>query len=154
MATFVLEIGSEELPARFLAGEEAELAARFTAALQEASVEHGALRTMSTPRRAIVIIEDTPRLRDAVRDFHARVADDVTALLERGEMPPALGEYALDFAGVEFMDSSGIGLVLGRYRLMQEMNGKLVLRAMPPHIRRVMRVAGIASLEIEEESRV
>ena len=61
---------------------------------------------------------------------------------------------ALDFAGVEFMDSSGIGLVLGRYRLMQEMNGKLVLRAMPPHIRRVMRVAGIASLEIEEESRV
>ena len=47
-----------------------------------------------------------------------------------------------------------IGLVLGRYRLMQEMNGKLVLRAMPPHIRRVMRVAGIASLEIEEESRV
>lgn len=56
--------------------------------------------------------------------------------------------------GVEFMDSSGIGLVLGRYRLMQEMNGKLVLRAMPPHIRRVMRVAGIASLEIEEESRV
>lgn len=58
------------------------------------------------------------------------------------------------FSGVEFMDSSGIGLVLGRYRLMQEMNGKLVLRAMPPHIRRVMRVAGIASLEIEEESRV
>ena len=25
----------------------------------------------------------------------------------------------LNFAGVEFMDSSGIGLVLGRYRLMQ-----------------------------------
>ena len=40
------------------------------------------------PENAIVIIEDTPRLRDAVRDFHARVADDVTALLERGEMPP------------------------------------------------------------------
>lgn len=31
------------------------------------------------PENAIVIIEDTPRLRDAVRDFHARVADDVTA---------------------------------------------------------------------------
>lgn len=59
---------------------------------------------------------------------------------------------ALDFAGVEFMDSSGIGLVLGRYRLMQEMNGTLSLRAMPPHIRRVMRVAGIASLPIEEEN--
>ena len=60
----------------------------------------------------------------------------------------------LNFAGVEFMDSSGIGLVLGRYRLMQEREGSLVLCAMPPHIRRVMRVAGIANLEIEEESRV
>ena len=58
----------------------------------------------------------------------------------------------LDYKDVTFMDSSGIGLVLGRYRLMQELNGKLVLRAMPPHIRRVMRVAGIGSLEIEEES--
>ena len=60
----------------------------------------------------------------------------------------------LNFAGVEFMDSSGIGLVLGRYRLMQEREGSLVLCAMPPHIRRIMRVAGIANLEIEEESRV
>lgn len=60
----------------------------------------------------------------------------------------------LNFAGVEFMDSSGIGLVLGRYRLMQEREGSLVLCAMPPHIRRVMRVAGISNLEIEEESRV
>lgn len=60
----------------------------------------------------------------------------------------------LNFAGVEFMDSSGIGLVLGRYRLMQEREGSLLLCAMPPHIRRVMRVAGIANLEIEEESRV
>lgn len=60
----------------------------------------------------------------------------------------------LNFAGVEFMDSSGIGLVLGRYRLMQEREGSLMLCAMPPHIRRVMRVAGIANLEIEEESRV
>ena len=59
---------------------------------------------------------------------------------------------ALDFSGVEFMDSSGIGLVLGRYRLMQELNGKLVLRARPPLIRRGMRGAGIGSLEIEEES--
>ena len=60
----------------------------------------------------------------------------------------------LNFAGGEFMGSSGIGLVLGRYRLMQEREGSLVLCAMPPHIRRVMRVAGIANLEIEEESRV
>ena len=35
MATFVLEIGSEEVPSRFLPTEEQELEARFTAALEE-----------------------------------------------------------------------------------------------------------------------
>ena len=52
------------------------------------------------PENAIVLIEDTPRLRDAVRDFTARIGDDVTALLERGEMPPGLDGYALDFTGL------------------------------------------------------
>jgi len=57
----------------------------------------------------------------------------------------------LDFKGVDFMDSSGIGLVLGRYRMMQDMSGNIVLRNMPAHIKRVMRLAGIANLKISEE---
>lgn len=57
MATFVLEIGSEELPARFLPSEEAELAARMEDALDKAGLEYGRLRVMSTPRRAVVLLE-------------------------------------------------------------------------------------------------
>src|SRR5574344_1251141 len=60
-------------------------------------------------------------------------------------------ELILDFSRVDFMDSSGIGLVLGRYRLMQELEGKLVLRNLPAQIRRVMRVAGIENLDIRQE---
>ena len=75
--------------------------------------------------------------------------------IDRSVLKERPGRLVLDFGGVEFMDSSGIGLVLGRYRLMQELEGRLTLQAMPPHIRRVMRVAGIANLEIdEEESRI
>ena len=58
MSTFVLEIGSEELPSRFLAGEEKFLADGFSAQLDEQSLAHGAIHTYSTPRRAIVLIED------------------------------------------------------------------------------------------------
>lgn len=57
MATFVLEIGSEELPARFLPGEEAELAARMAASLEKAGLAYRDLRVMSTPRRAVVMVE-------------------------------------------------------------------------------------------------
>ncbi len=52
------------------------------------------------PENTLVLIGDTPRLRDAARDFHARIADDVTALMERGELPGGMDGYALDFAGI------------------------------------------------------
>ncbi len=52
------------------------------------------------PENTLVLIGDTPRLRDAARDFHARIADDVTALMERSELPGGMDGYALDFAGI------------------------------------------------------
>lgn len=52
----------------------------------------------------------------------------------------------LDFKNVTFMDSSGIGLVMGRYRTMQLLNGKLIVRNASLHIRKVMRLAGLDRL--------
>ena len=52
-------------------------------------------------------------------------------------------ELIMDFSEVGFMDSSGIGLVMGRYKLMQEIGGNLVVRNPPPHIKKVMRLSGI-----------
>ena len=58
MATFVLEIGSEELPSRFLPVQEAELRSRFETALAEAGLAYGSMRVMSTPRRAALLLEN------------------------------------------------------------------------------------------------
>ena len=50
----------------------------------------------------------------------------------------------LDFAGVTFMDSSGIGLIMGRHRTMEAIGGSVIVRDPPPHIRRVIRLSGMA----------
>ena len=55
-------------------------------------------------------------------------------------------ELIMDFSEVGFMDSSGIGLGMGRYKLMQEIGGNLVVRNPPPHIKKVMRLSGIDRL--------
>lgn len=52
----------------------------------------------------------------------------------------------LDFGEVTFMDSSGIGLVMGRYRLMKNIGGKVALQNTPVHIKKVMRLAGLDRL--------
>ena len=41
-----------------------------------------------------------------------------------------------DFSRTEWMDSSGIGLVLGRYSLMQSLGGDLELTRVPGHIQK------------------
>lgn len=57
MATFVLEIGSEELPARFLKSEQAELKKKFSEALETNSLEYDKIFSYATPRRAVVLIK-------------------------------------------------------------------------------------------------
>lgn len=52
----------------------------------------------------------------------------------------------LDFSAVTFMDSSGIGLVMGRYKKMQEIEGKVHIQNPPNHIRRVMLLSGVNKL--------
>lgn len=49
----------------------------------------------------------------------------------------------LDFGEVTFMDSSGIGLVMGRYRVMKDIGGRVSLQNTPVHIKKVMRLAGL-----------
>ncbi len=41
------------------------------------------------------------------------------------------------------MDSSGIGLVMGRYRLIREWGGAVKIHNPSPSIRKVMRLAGL-----------
>jgi len=52
----------------------------------------------------------------------------------------------LDFSGVTFMDSSGIGLVMGRYKIMNDRCGKVYILNPPPPIKKVMMISGISRL--------
>ncbi len=52
----------------------------------------------------------------------------------------------LDFQGMTFMDSSGIGLVMGRYRRMQAVGGTVRVIGASPRIETVMRLAGLEKL--------
>lgn len=56
-------------------------------------------------------------------------------------------ELILDFAGVLFMDSSGIGLVMGRYKIMRSFGGKVILTSLSGTNEKLMKLAGLERLE-------
>ena len=83
-------------------------------------------------------------------DHHAArdLREQVDAAVERSKARI----LRLDFSDVGFMDSSGIGLIMGRYRLMQSLGGTLAVAGMSDRIEKVMRLAGLDRLGVLPEA--
>jgi glycyl-tRNA synthetase len=57
-ATFILEIGTEELPAGDLASALSQLEASVPVLLDDLRLAHGRVQVMGTPRRLVILVED------------------------------------------------------------------------------------------------
>lgn len=97
-----------------------------------------------------VEIKNYPSARTLVAEICGDI-DHHTAKYFRGEIDKAIRSHnpltlILDYSQVTFMDSSGIGLVMGRYRIMSEMGGEVIVASPPAYIRKVLQLAGMHRL--------
>lgn len=56
---------------------------------------------------------------------------------------PGVKRLVLDLRGLTFMDSSGIGVILGRYRVLAQRGGRVAVKNMSPHIERIFILSGM-----------
>ncbi|QVM82528.1 glycine--tRNA ligase subunit beta [Novosphingobium decolorationis] len=68
MTDFLLELRSEEIPARMQAGARADLEKLFRKEMKDAGVSVGGITVYSTPRRLALIAKDLPVQTEAVRE--------------------------------------------------------------------------------------
>ena len=54
----------------------------------------------------------------------------------------------IDLSCLELMDSSGIGLIMGRYRLVESLNGKVCVSGASPSVKKVIELSGLGKLVI------
>lgn len=84
-------------------------------------------------------------------DHHAaeKIRTAVDKKLEGGEYRSVV----FDFRNTTFMDSSGIGMVMGRYRMLRFMGGKVEAIHVSDRILRIMQLSGIHKfIEISQET--
>ena len=93
MTRFLLEIGSEEIPARMQAAAAAQLAKRFTDACAAAGLAHGTVIADATPRRLWLIAED-------MGEASAATAEELKG--PRADAPPQAIEGFLKKTGADF----------------------------------------------------
>jgi anti-sigma F factor antagonist len=49
----------------------------------------------------------------------------------------------LNVENLTFMDSSGLGVILGRYKQLKEIGGELIVCAPPPPVKRLFELSGL-----------
>ena len=76
-----------------------------------------------------------------VIDHHTvrKVRDEIDSEIYKG----VVKQVVLDFSGVDFMDSSGLGLILGRYTKITDMGGRLTLRGLSDDIMKIIKLSGV-----------
>ena len=79
--------------------------------------------------------------------------DHHTAATMRAELDEKIrnsnpNKLLLDFSDVSFMDSSGIGFIMGRYKLMKENGGGVENVNAPRGINKVLKISGLDKIII------
>jgi len=51
-----------------------------------------------------------------------------------------------DFTGISFMDSSGIGVIMGRYKLVRQQGGKVAIVGVNQLLERILSISGLRKI--------
>lgn len=74
-------------------------------------------------------------------DHHS--AEQAREKIDRHIDNNSIKNVLFDFAGVNFMDSAGIGVIIGRYKKIAPLGGKMAVVNVRPQIKRILEISGI-----------
>ena len=70
-------------------------------------------------------------------------ADEIRDMVDRKLQLENIQYLEFDFKNTEFMDSSGIGLLMGRYKLMRALGGSVTIVHAGERIQKILMLSGI-----------
>lgn len=87
----------------------------------------------------LLVLEITEEIDHHTTESIRRVADnEITRYMPR--------KVILDFNNVSFMDSAGIGMVLGRYKMIKMLGGNLEIKNVSRSVKKILEMSGITKI--------
>lgn len=81
---------------------------------------------------------------DGELDEHT--AADVREKLDKRIGQGGFANFVFDFSRLKFMDSTGIGMLLGRYKILKRTGAKIYIASPNPHVDKILSLAGIYTI--------
>jgi stage II sporulation protein AA (anti-sigma F factor antagonist) len=79
-------------------------------------------------------------------DFDLVSANEFREKIDKSLEETMCRNMLLDLSRATFIDSSGLGVILGRYRKVKANNGQMIIYGTKPAVNRVFEISGITSL--------
>ena len=85
-------------------------------------------------------------------DHHSaeRLKNEATTIIEQKNIK----HIVLNLAELTFMDSSGLGVILGRYKQIKQQQGSMVVCAITPTVKRLFEMSGLFKIIQQESSEI
>ena len=77
-------------------------------------------------------------------DHHG--ADEARVLIDEKIKNDKFNKLVIDFKGLDFIDSSGIGFVIGRYKAIRKRNGVIEIVHASKKVRKILDMSGIGKI--------
>ena len=88
-------------------------------------------------------------------DLDHHRASEIKDLIDSKIISEGINKLIFDLSGLVFMDSSGIGVIIGRYKLMQSLGGQMHIISSNKSVDKLLALSGIGDIvkvfENEEE---
>lgn len=97
------------------------------------------MNTKYFPENKSLILEITEEVDHHTTEKIRRKADDeISRYMPR--------KVIFDFNNVSFMDSAGIGMVLGRYKMIKMLGGTLEMQNVTPTVKKIFEMSGVTKI--------
>ncbi len=73
-------------------------------------------------------------------------AEEIRSDIDREITLRHVQNLILDFAAVDFMDSSGLGMIIGRYKQMKARGGKTMIIRAKPQVDKILSLSGLKKI--------
>lgn len=77
------------------------------------------------------------------------IATHVKILADEAVYSGKVRNVEFDFTKTKFMDSSGLGMIMGRYKLVHPLGGQIYVSGVGCHVARIIKLSGLHKLVTE-----
>lgn len=90
--------------------------------------------------------QDKTLIAKIVGELDHHVSGEIKDRIDRKITSAKIKNLIFDFSSLSFMDSSGIGIIVGRYKLIASLGGKTIIVSNTKTIDRMLNLAGIKKI--------